>query len=88
MDIFFLFLLSLTVGVLSTLFWIPEKSLGRGYFQMNALIALGLLSLAAAVVVLGAVVVFSGILCLFNFLVDVSYTFLDPRVRLHDTDSL
>jgi oligopeptide transport system permease protein len=39
-------------------------------------------------VVLGAVVVFSGILCLFNFLVDVSYTFLDPRVRLHDTDSL
>jgi hypothetical protein len=30
----------------STLFWIPEEEIGRGYFQMNALIVLGLLSLA------------------------------------------
>lgn len=32
-------------------------------------------------VVLGTVVVFSALLCFFNFLVDLSYTFLDPRVR-------
>ena len=32
-------------------------------------------------VVLGAVVVFSTLLCFFNYLVDVSYTLLDPRVR-------
>ncbi len=33
-------------------------------------------------VVLGTVVVFSTILCVFNFLVDISYALLDPRVRL------
>ena len=50
MGIFLLFLLSLSAGSLSTLYWIPEDDLGRGYFQMNALVVLGLLSLAAAVV--------------------------------------
>lgn len=48
MGIFFLFLLALAAGSLSTLFWIPEDDLGRGYFQMNALVVLGLLGLAAA----------------------------------------
>ena len=33
-------------------------------------------------VVMGTVVVFSSLLCLFNFLVDLSYAFLDPRVRV------
>lgn len=33
-------------------------------------------------VVLGTVVVFSSLLCFFNFLVDLSYAFLDPRVKL------
>ena len=33
-------------------------------------------------VVLGTVVVFSTLVCLFNFLVDISYAFLDPRVKL------
>ena len=33
-------------------------------------------------VVLGAVVVFSALLAVFNFLVDLSYALLDPRVRL------
>lgn len=32
-------------------------------------------------VVLGTVVVFSSLLCFFNFVVDLSYTFLDPRVK-------
>ncbi len=32
--------------------------------------------------VLGAVVVFSTLLCVFNFLVDLSYALLDPRVKL------
>jgi oligopeptide transport system permease protein len=32
-------------------------------------------------VVLGTVVVFSTLLCLFNFLVDLAYVFLDPRVK-------
>lgn len=50
MGIFLLFLLALSLGSLSTLYWIPEDDLGRGYFQMNALVVLGLLSLAAAVV--------------------------------------
>jgi len=49
MSVFFLFLLGLTLGILTTLFWIPEKDLGRGYFQLNALIVLALLSLAVAV---------------------------------------
>jgi hypothetical protein len=52
MGVFFLFLLATSVGALSTLYWIPEPDLGRGYFQMNALVALGLLALAAAVVTL------------------------------------
>ncbi|MFO0946548.1 MAG: ABC transporter permease [Planctomycetota bacterium] len=35
-------------------------------------------------VVLGTVVVFSVLVCIFNFLVDLSYAFLDPRVKLED----
>src|SRR5215210_6259947 len=46
MGVFFLFLLATSLGSLSTLYWIPEEDLGRGYFQMNALVVLGLLSLA------------------------------------------
>ena len=34
--------------------------------------------------VLGVVVVFSTLLCIFNFLVDLSYAVLDPRVKLED----
>jgi hypothetical protein len=49
MSVFFLFLLALAAGSLSTLFAIPEGDLGRGYFQMNALVVLGLLALAVAV---------------------------------------
>lgn len=52
MGVFFLFLLATSVGSLSTLYWIPEEDLGRGYFQMNALVVLGLLGLAQAVVIL------------------------------------
>jgi len=52
MSVFILFMLALTAGTLSTLFWIPEKDLGRGYFQLNALIVLGFLALVVAVVVL------------------------------------
>lgn len=48
MLVFFAFLLCLTWGTVSTLLWIPEEELGRGYFQMNALVVLGLLSLAVA----------------------------------------
>ncbi|MFQ5526007.1 MAG: hypothetical protein ACE5GX_07060 [Thermoanaerobaculia bacterium] len=50
MAVFLLFLLATSAGALSTLFWIPEEDMGRGYFQMNALIILGLLGLAVAVV--------------------------------------
>ncbi len=49
MGVFFLFLLAATAGSLSTLYWIPEDDLGRGYFQMNALIVLCLMGLAVAV---------------------------------------
>lgn len=35
-------------------------------------------------VVLGTVVVFSSLLCFFNFLVDLSYAFLDPRVKIEE----
>ncbi len=49
MSVLFLFLLALAVGCLTTLFWIPEEDLGRGYFQMNALVVLGLLGLAVTV---------------------------------------
>ena len=52
MSVFFLFLLATSLGALSTLYWIPEGDLGRGYFQMNALVVLGLLALAAAVAAL------------------------------------
>jgi hypothetical protein len=52
--ILLLFLLALACGSVSTLFWIPEEDLGRGYFQMNALVVLGLVGLACTVVVLGA----------------------------------
>jgi len=49
---FLLFLVATAAGSLSTLYWIPEPDLGRGYFQMNALVVLGLLALALAVVLL------------------------------------
>lgn len=52
MSVFFLFLLATAFGCLSTLFWVPEDDMGRGYFQMNALIVLGLLGLAVAVLLL------------------------------------
>lgn len=52
MGVFVLFLLALIAGTLSTLFWIPEKDLGRGYFQLNALIVLGVLALVVAVILL------------------------------------
>jgi len=52
MGVFILFLLALTAGILSTLFWIPEEDLGRGYFQLNALIVLGLLALVITIVLL------------------------------------
>src|SRR5215208_6973374 len=52
MSAFLLFLLGTAVGSLSTLYWIPEEHLGRGYFQMNALVVLGLLGLAFAAVLL------------------------------------
>lgn len=60
MGIFFLFLLALAAGSLSTLFWIPEDDLGRGYFQMNALVILGLVGLATAVLLLDGVAPFGG----------------------------
>lgn len=50
MSVFLLFLLATSLGSLTTLYWIPERDLGRGYFQMNALVVLGLLGLAQAVV--------------------------------------
>lgn len=59
MSVFVLFLLALIAGTLSTLFWIPEKDLGRGYFQLNALIVLGLLALLAAVVFLHPIAPFA-----------------------------
>lgn len=49
MTVFFLFLLSLAVGCLTTQFWVPGSDFGRGYFQVNALVVLGLLGLAIAV---------------------------------------
>lgn len=48
MLVFFFFVVCLVWGSVSTLFWIPEEKLGRGYFQMNALVILGLLTLAVA----------------------------------------
>lgn len=52
MSVFILFMLALSAGALSTLFWIPEEDLGRGYFQLNALIILSLLALTLVVVLL------------------------------------
>lgn len=52
MTVFFLFLLALAAGALSTVFWVPGEDLGRGYFQVGALIVLGLLALALAVALL------------------------------------
>jgi hypothetical protein len=48
MGVFFLFLLAASAGCLSTLYWVPEDDLGRGYFLMNGLVVLCLLGLAAA----------------------------------------
>jgi len=50
MIVIFLFLVALAVGCASTLYWIPEDDMGRGYFQTNALVVLGLLGIAAAIV--------------------------------------
>jgi hypothetical protein len=50
MSVFILFLLALNAGILSTLFWIPEEDLGRGYYQLKALIVLGLLALLVAII--------------------------------------
>lgn len=52
MAVFFLFLLATAAGSLSTLYWIPEDDMGRGYFQMNALVVLCLQALALALLVL------------------------------------
>jgi hypothetical protein len=60
MSVFFFFALATVVGSLSTLFWIPEDDLGRGYFQMNALIVLGLLALVWTVVLLPPLDPFGG----------------------------
>ena len=46
-------MLALSAGALSTLFWIPEEDLGRGYFQLNALIVLSLLALTLVVCACG-----------------------------------
>ncbi|MDX1502841.1 MAG: hypothetical protein R3325_10815 [Thermoanaerobaculia bacterium] len=77
MGVFFLFLLALAAGCLSTLFWIPEDDLGRGYFQLNALILLALLALAVALFLLhpfepfagprGAVTLFGGFAACFGY---------------------
>lgn len=60
MTVFFLFLLSLAVGCLTTQFWVPGPDFGRGYFQLNTLVVLGLLSLATAVWLLYPIAPFSG----------------------------
>lgn len=52
MSVFILFMLALSTGTLSTVFWVPEEDLGRGYFQLNALIILSLLALTLVVVLL------------------------------------
>jgi len=52
MIVIFLFLVATAAGSASTLYWIPEDDLGRGYFQMNALVVLGLLGIAVAIVAL------------------------------------
>jgi hypothetical protein len=52
LSVFILFMLALSAGAMSTLFWVPEEDLGRGYFQLNALIILSLLALTLVVVIL------------------------------------
>lgn len=54
MNILLIFLLAIAAGSLSTLFWIPEDDMGRGYFQMNALVILGFLGIAATVILFHA----------------------------------
>ena len=83
MSVLFFFALATVVGILSTLFWIPEDDLGRGYFQMNALVILGFLSLVLAVVVLhpfapfgeqplfGTSVLWAGFACSFLYYIAV-----------------
>lgn len=53
MSVLFLFLLGLTLGIEATMFWIPERNLGRGYFQLNSLIVVGLLGIATAIMLAG-----------------------------------
>jgi hypothetical protein len=50
MNVLLIFLLATSAGSLSTLFWIPEDDMGRGYFQMNSLVVLGLLGISGAIV--------------------------------------
>ena len=54
------FLLALAAGVVSTAFWVPEPDLGRGYFQTNALIVLGLLAIVVAIAVTSSVQFWAG----------------------------
>ncbi len=54
------FLLALAAGVMSTAFWVPEDDLGRGYFQTNALIVLGLLAIVMVMVGTGSIRLWSG----------------------------
>ncbi len=49
------FLLALAAGVVSTSFWIREEDLGRGYFQTNALVILGLLAIVVGLVATGVI---------------------------------
>ncbi len=60
MGVFFLFLIALALGSLTTLYWIPEDDLGRGYFVTNALIVLVLLALAVTVQILHPFAPFGG----------------------------
>lgn len=54
------FLLALATGVVSTAFWIPEEELGRGYFQTNALVVLGLLAILTTMVATTALTPWNG----------------------------
>ena len=46
MGVLLLFLLALAFGTLTTLYWVPEDDLGAGYFKVNGLVVLGLLTVA------------------------------------------
>jgi len=82
--VFFLFLIALAAGCLSTLFWIPEEDLGKGYFITNALIILVLLALAVAVLwmhpfepfggqgALGAWLLVAGLVASFGYYVGIA----------------